>query len=246
MVTNLYSQFFKDWYNKYRNKLLPDPLLWAIFTECVDRAWYSENTNPDTGLSQGEFFLSKQEYKKFGLKETQSNKISRKLDGLRKLWFLTKVNNKKGNNNASVYRLLPNDLLIPTRMVGNKSKIDSKKADNWLHTNKENNKREGKERESLTNAIQKIAEEAKQPFNTKVEERYIDLLLSDQFYSDVVKTLETKKTNQRWELIAKAYKAVITQKHDPFWKGKISDFKGLYTNFSKITGFFLSYNSNRW
>jgi len=245
----IFSQLFTNWYRDLHDLFNKSPIFWSILLECVDRAWRGEEENKDTKLSQWEFYLSKQEYVKFWLKESQSNQISRKLNALQKLGFIRKVDNKRGNNNATVYKFLPNTLIVPPWMMGNTTGNWPKKTGNQMDTNKENikkkNKREGispEDVEKLITSIRKTNDGIGIAFTTGDQDWYAHKLLSDQTYDDIIAPLETKSKQQypMWEWIAKIYKHAMTNKNDEYWKWKISSFKNLYEHLQQLANLFLS------
>jgi len=244
-INNLFIQLFIEWYRRYRSLFLKDQLLLLMLLECVDRAWRGEGMN-QARLLKWEFFMSKQEYATFYIKEWKSGRIHRRLNRLQELGFIRKVNNKRGNKNATIYKLLPNDFMAAPWMMGNRIENWPKKPGNRIDTNKEsikeNNEREvsPEDVEKLIASIKKTNEGANIPFNSTDQEWYVDKLLSDQIYFDVLVPLEKKFKHPypRWELVAKIYKHAMTNKSDKFWNGKISSFKKLYEHLSDLANLF--------
>ncbi len=109
--------FFKLFNNaEYLDRLVSEPLLLAVLIECARRARRRKDISPD-GLEQGEFFLSRTEYKKFGLKATQQGKIERRLHVLAK-WNLIKktdkrISNETGKDKSIVWGFLANKIIMP-------------------------------------------------------------------------------------------------------------------------------------
>lgn len=198
-------------------------------------------------LIKWEFYLSKQEYAKFWLEKSQANQIYRKLNRLQKLGFVYKVANKRGDKNASVYQLLPNELIVPPWMMGNTIENKTKKTGNRMETNKESIKESNKiestspeEVEKLIASMKKINEELRIPFVSEDSSWYTDKLFSDQTYSEIIRPLEMKSKQEypRREWIAKIYKNAMTNKADTYWKWKITSFKNLYDHLPKMANLF--------
>jgi hypothetical protein len=94
--------------------------------------------------------------------------------------------------------------------------------------------------QELIASIKKINEEFKIPFISEDLDWYINKLLSDQTYSEIVRPLEMKSKQEypRWEWIAKIYKHAMTNKTDKYWKWKIASFKNLYDHLPKMANLF--------
>lgn len=240
-----------DGYRRYRDQFNKDTLFRAILFESVDRAWYGSNVNQNTWLEQWEFFLSKSEYQKFWLKKSQANRISRKLDRLIQLWFIERTGRRTGNSNASIYRLLPNDLISPPWEIGRASKNSEENTGNETGINKENIKENIKKREDdslsdenkIIEKLQNINETEKIPFSYKDKDKRIDKLLSQEVYREILLPLIPKANKEmpQWELVVKIYKYAITNQKDQFWRGKISSLADLYKNLNKLASMLLNF-----
>ncbi|MFA6256562.1 MAG: hypothetical protein WC606_05330 [Candidatus Absconditabacterales bacterium] len=239
----LFTQLLHEGLQKHIEELTKDHLLLAIIHQAMHRAWWSDSPNHATGLRKGEFFLSKEEYKKFGLKKSQANQICRKLDRIQELKIIEKVGISTGNKNAAIYKLLPNELFIVPWMAGSKTGNTASGTGNRIGTNKYSNK-ESENIYRLIDRMRIVSAEVGLPFNTENREGYAERLLSDQFYSDVIEPLQkrSKSAYERWEWILKIYKLAMTHPENKFRRGKVSDFKTLYNGLPKMAGLVLPPN----
>ena len=155
------------------------------------------------------------------------------------------MTSKTGNKNATVYKFLPNDLLLTTWMMGNRTgnrpSINRKQNG---HKYKDSN-RENDNISILIEHMKSASSKTGLPFNTNDTGGYVTLLLSDQFYHEVLELIEKKsgKQYQRRELIVKIYKIAMTHSNNKFRRGKVSDFKTLYNGLPKMAGLLYSNNN---
>lgn len=127
--------------NELYSDLIKKPLLWVIYCECARRARRSSSISSN-GLKQGEFWLSKTEYKKFGLKETQADQITRSLNKLISLGIIEKTTFQTGSEHSSVYRLISTQILDPNFETINEITNEySTNTQRVLTTNNDNNEK---------------------------------------------------------------------------------------------------------
>lgn len=93
--------------------LLTKPLMFAVLFECSRRVRRISEDSRINGLKQGEFLISETEFKKFGLKKTQKNKLARVIKSLVDLKIIEKTGNKTGNAQCIVYRLIDLTIFMP-------------------------------------------------------------------------------------------------------------------------------------
>jgi len=93
--------------------LVSKPLLFSVLFECSLRARRQEKKCRITNIKQGEFVISETEFKKFGLRKTQKNKLARAIKSLVDLKIIEKTGNKTGNAQCLIYRLLDLSIFMP-------------------------------------------------------------------------------------------------------------------------------------
>lgn len=107
-----FRKLIADEHDEVFKFLLRNPLLLAIYIVCTIRARRIQEPSPE-GLEQGEFWLSEEEYEDYGLKKTQKGQIRRRINSLIKSRIIQKIENKTGNQNATVYRLISTRVIDP-------------------------------------------------------------------------------------------------------------------------------------
>ena len=219
------------------------PFALRVIMESLDRARYG-NTKNELGLIKWEFMLSKNEYKKFWLKQSQANRIARTLCTLEQEWFIQKTGNKTGNKNANIYSFIPNDFITPLRSLSNWIDNWIEKMDNWIGTNKDNIKDIEIEKKLLVSGILKISSKLGHIFLTDDKRDYTEQLLWDKTYEKILKPLEIllSKEHKRYQLIIKCYKFAIEK--NEFRYQNISDFESLYKALPKIVNNLLDSNKS--
>lgn len=246
----LYVQHSISWYREYSAELNKDPLLETILTACVYRARWENEPNRNW-FAKWEFSFSALECTKFWLNPNQFKQMYSRLRKLERLWFIQRSGTKKANKGLIIYKLLPNDLRQPPRMLENWMINWDNKSANSSVTNKdilkENIDKKNISPEDialLIAAINKASEKNNLVFLTDDKWGYIDKLLSDQVYNEVLKLLERtlKGKFTRAELIARLYVFAITNKDNKFRRQSLSDFESLYKALPKIVNSVLSFD----
>jgi hypothetical protein len=142
--------------NETMDYLLKNPLLFAVLFDCSRRARRIKEACRITKLEQGEFFISETETEKFGLKKTQSGILRRCIQNLLSLKIVEKIENKTGNKNCSVYRLIDLSSFMPyfENEEQNREQIENKqRTDREQIETKEERKKEKKEKKKEENLI---------------------------------------------------------------------------------------------
>ncbi len=119
--------FFKLFINNEQlDYLRSDPLLFAVLIECARRARRVKDTSPE-GLEQKEFFLSRTEFAKFGLRASQQGLIDRRMKELVKLGYIQdtykRIGKGIGNERSKVWLFNSNNTIMP--LFESDIKIDS-------------------------------------------------------------------------------------------------------------------------
>lgn len=100
-----YTKIMVDSYERQEKLLWRRPLQIHLLIAISMRARRSSWTDFD-GLCQGEFYLSEEEYDKFGLKRSQKWQINRAIGKFIRAKFIEKVEGKTGSRWWYVYRVL--------------------------------------------------------------------------------------------------------------------------------------------
>ena len=226
-----FTKITQDEYDERILWFLKNPLRFAVYYLCYTRARRTNSEIKTNNLKINEFYLSRCEYEKFGLKENQAGQIIRVISDLIKNNFIKKVDNKIGNKNCYVYSFIPNNIV------------------NWIYKtdNKTDNKQTTDRQQTDTN-IDSI--------DSKIDKKdiYKDIISKDitqkEYGNKDINILiaylkeklelpaldETVETNRRYcYLILRKFGNVekikllidITAK-DNFWSTKVTSFKTLF------------------
>ena len=190
VTTDVYNEFFV-WANK-------NPLRWAVLMTIAARV--SSKDQITTGIKKGEFIFSQTEYKKFGLKKTESGKLYRIIIELLRLGVIQKTDNVTDNYNAVIYRFNSGDFIdcsrgtdneTDTEQITNRYRIDNEQ----IHTKNDKNviNKEIKKNTYKDNSFKKfeqiISEKGGEYFELvkKMQEKGVDSYTAktelDKFYS---------------------------------------------------------------
>lgn len=105
-----FTKITQDEHNEIVKWLLEKPLRLAVYYLCFTRA-RRDPQNHTNGLAVGEFFLSKTEYKIFGLRKTQAGKIGRIVSDLIFAKLVAKTDKRIGSEHSVVYRVTSNNVM---------------------------------------------------------------------------------------------------------------------------------------
>ena len=138
MALTYFAKITTDENNEFGQWLLKqDGLYWKIIWVAICRARKSESKLYN--LKEGEFFLSKNEYKLFGLKASQSNKLLRAIDKLIKIGLFEKIEDRRGSKNSTIYKVNTEWMDFFEFSTKSKQKMDSR-TDNRVDNRTDNRK----------------------------------------------------------------------------------------------------------
>ncbi len=109
VTTDEHHELF-EWCNK-------KPLRWAVLMTMSSRVASKDMVTKN--IKKGEFFFSETEYKKFGLKKSQSGNLRNLIFSLAFFKIIQKVENRKGNRNSTIYRFINSDFIDCSRKYEN-------------------------------------------------------------------------------------------------------------------------------
>jgi len=261
-MVNVYHQLYTEEWQNGAGRLLfcRRPILWAIFTEAVNRAWRWTTPN-NLRLEQWEFMFSKSEFNKFWLKKSQANQICTALNTLQKESYLEDTGKRIGRQKSAVYKLLPNKILMPIWLIGNVWGNDSKKIGSEVGTNKENTNKEKKKSvkdntpfisdDSLLQLILSFKNDSyftkfARTGNDKSDISYLKKIYQDQKNTNLIlEKLKVSPENIEDTIKIILKSVILVLRINSFWEWKLSSMKDIYNNLWKIINDFLIYLSKK-